>query len=184
MKGIYTLIIQLKASVNMKIDALGRISLPKGMYLYTGSARGSGVSSIEGRISRHLRKTKRNFWHVDYLLKHELSKILAVVYSETERSMECKVNESIRRELKVSSPAAHFGSSDCACQTHLLQVADAGVVEQLIRSVGVSYEQLGLHSNFLCYFQPRLHGRYLLREPSARIFKQSAASICLNLRDS
>jgi len=153
------LIIQLKASVNMKIGALGRIGLPKGAYLYTGSARGSGVSSIEGRISRHLHKTKRNFWHIDYLLNHELSQILAVVYLETKRSIECKVNESIRRELKAYSPAAHFGSSDCACQSHLLQVADKRSVGQLIRKVRGSYIRLGLHSNFLCYFYPRLRGR-------------------------
>jgi len=159
LKGIYTLIIQLKASVNIKIGAFGRIRLPKGTYLYTGSARGSGMSSIEGRINRHLRKTKRNFWHIDYLLKHELSQILAVVYSETKRSIECNVNESICMELKASSPAAHFGSSDCACQTHLLRVADPGAVEQLVRNVRVSYKRLCLDSSFLCYFYPRLRGR-------------------------
>jgi len=161
LKGIYTLIIQLKASVNIKIGAFGRITLLKGTYLYTGSARGSGVSSIEGRISRHLRKTKRNFWHIDYILKHELSQILAVVYSETRRSIECEVNESICRELKASSPAARFGSSDCGCQTHLLQVADTGAVEELIQSVRLSYRRLRLDSNFLCYFSPRLRGRRL-----------------------
>ena len=165
MKGIYTLIIQLKAMINIKVVALGKVGLPKGIYLYTGSARGSGVSSIEGRISRHLRKTKRNFWHIDYLLKHELSQILAVVYSETKRGIECKVNESIRRELKAYSPATHFGSSDCACQTHLLQVADNRSVGQLIRKVRVSYRRLSLHSNFLCYFYPRLRGqRFQLKQ--------------------
>jgi len=159
LKGIYTLIIQLKASVSMKIVAFGRIRLPKGMYLYTGSARGSGASSIEGRISRHLRKTKRNFWHIDYLLNHELAQIIAVVYSETKRSMECKVNESIRRELRASFRAAHFGSSDCACETHLLQVADERIVEQLIKDVRLSYRRLCLDPNLLCYSYPRLRGR-------------------------
>jgi len=159
LKGIYTLIIQLKASVRIKIGAFGRNTLPKGTYFYTGSARGSGASSLEGRISRHLRKTKRNFWHIDYLLKHEPSRILAVVYSETKRSMECKVNESIRREMRASSPAAHFGSSDCACQTHLLQVADERIVQQLIKRVRLSYRQLSLDSNFLCYSYPRMRGR-------------------------
>ena len=161
MKGIYTLIIQLKASANIVIGALGRIILPKGTYLYTGSARGSGVSSIEGRISRHLRKTKKNFWHIDYLLKHELVQVLAVVYSETKRNLECKVNESICRVLKASPPAVRFGSSDCACKTHLLQVADAGPVEQLIRQVGASYRRLGLHSNSVCYSHPKSRARRL-----------------------
>jgi len=150
------LVIRLKASVNMKIGALGRIKLPKGTYLYTGSARGSGASSIEGRILRHLRRTKKNFWHIDYLLKHETSQIIAVVYSKTKRSMECEVNESIRRELKTSSPVARFGSTDCSCQTHLLQVVDARVPEQLIRNLRVSYNRLGLHSNTPRYFCPRL----------------------------
>jgi len=151
LKGIYTLIIQLKASVSIKIDALGPIRIPKGTYLYTGSARGSGASSIEGRISRHLRKTKRNLWHIDYLLNHELAQIIAVVYSETKRSMECKVNESICGGLRASFPAAHFGSSDCACQTHFLQVADGRIVEQLIKDLRLSYGRLCLDSNFLCY---------------------------------
>jgi len=162
LRGIYTLIIQLKASVSIKISALGRIRLPRGMYLYTGSARGSGASSIEGRISRHLRKTKRNFWHIDYLLKHELSQILAVVYSETKKSAECKVNQSIRRELGASSPAAHFGSSDCGCETHLLKVSDRRM-EQLIKGVRLSYRRSCLDSNFLCYSYPRLRGRQSMR---------------------
>jgi Uri superfamily endonuclease len=157
LKGIYTLIIQLKASASIKIGALGRIKLPKNKYLYTGSARGSGASSIEGRIGRHLRKTKRSFWHIDYLLNHELSQILALVYSETQRSMECKVNDSIRRELRASSSAPHFGSSDCACQTHLLQVADERTIEQLVKSVRLSYRRLSLDSNFLCYSYPRMY---------------------------
>ena len=159
MKGIYTLIIQLKAPVSMKIGALGQIWLPGGIYLYTGSARGNGVSSIEGRVTRHLRKTKSNFWHIDYLLKHKLSQILVVVYSETKRSIECEVNESICRELKACSPVTHFGSSDCTCRTHLLQVPDERSVRQLIRKVRVAYRRLGLHSNFLYYFYPGLSGR-------------------------
>jgi len=154
LKGIYTLIIRLKASVSVEIGALGRIRLPKATYLYTGSARGSGASSIEGRLTRHLRKTKRNFWHIDYLLKHELSQILAVVYSETKRSMECKVNQSVRREFGASSPAANFGSSDCTCETHLLKVADERTAEQLIKGVTLSYRRLRLDSNFLCYPHP------------------------------
>lgn len=159
MKGIYTLIIQLKASVSIEIGTLERIRLPKATYLYTGSARGSGASSIEGRLTRHLRKTKRNFWHIDYPLKHELSQILAVVYSETKRSMECKVNQSVRREFGASSPAAHFGSSDCTCETHLLKVADERTVEQLIKGVRLSYRRLRLDSNFLCHPHPGLRGR-------------------------
>jgi len=156
LKGVYTLIIQLKAPVDVRIGALGRIRLPKGKYFYTGSARGSGSSSIEGRISRHLRKLKRNFWHIDYLLKHELSQILAVIYSETKRSMECKVNESIHKGLKASSPVAHFGSSDCTCRTHLFQIDDARSVEQLVRRVRASYRRLHLDSTFLRYSRPRL----------------------------
>ncbi len=156
MKGVYTLIIQFKAPVNIRIGALGRIRLPRGKYFYTGSARGSGSSSIEARISRHLRKSKRNFWHIDYLLKHELSQILAVIYSETKRRMECKVNESIRKGLKVSSPVPHFGSGDCTCHTHLFQIDDDRSVEQLIRAVRASYRRLHLDSTFLRYSRPRL----------------------------
>ena len=150
------MIIQLKGSVNIVIGALGRIRLTKGTYLYTGSARGSGVSSVESRISRHLRRTKRNFWHIDYLLKHRLAQIPAVVYSGTKRNLECKVNKSICRELNASPLAVRFGSSDCACKAHLLHVTHAPEIEQLIRKIEASYKRLGLHSNSLCYFYPRL----------------------------
>jgi Uri superfamily endonuclease len=63
-KGIYTLIIRLDDDVSVNIGALGKVSFGKGLYIYVGSAQ----TNLEQRVKRHLRKEKRLFSHVDYLL--------------------------------------------------------------------------------------------------------------------
>ncbi|MGB2770006.1 MAG: GIY-YIG nuclease family protein, partial [Candidatus Zixiibacteriota bacterium] len=65
-KGIYQLLIRLPESVHIQIGKRGRYRFPKGYYIYTGSAK----NGFRGRIKRHLRKEKKHFWHIDYLLDH------------------------------------------------------------------------------------------------------------------
>ncbi len=39
---------------------------------------GRALNGLEERINRHLRRNKRDSWHIDYLL--EYSKILGIIY--------------------------------------------------------------------------------------------------------
>jgi Uri superfamily endonuclease len=63
-KGIYQLLIYLPKSAWIVIGKKGRFKFPKGYYVYTGSA----LNGLGKRIERHLRREKKHFWHIDYLL--------------------------------------------------------------------------------------------------------------------
>ncbi|MGQ9460528.1 MAG: GIY-YIG nuclease family protein [Candidatus Bathyarchaeaceae archaeon] len=121
-RGIYTLIIFLSKETCLNVGKLGMKSFPKGYYTYTGSALGRGATSLKQRISRHLRKRKRNLWHIDFLLANENAAVTAVVAAETSRKLECNMNCYMKWAGKAKIPVKGFGSSDCKenCGSHLL----------------------------------------------------------------
>jgi len=85
-RGIYSLIIFLSKEIRANVGQLGVKVFPKGYYMYTGSALGSGASSLKQRVSRHLRKTgKVKHWHIDFLLAHGDATVTAVVAAQTDR---------------------------------------------------------------------------------------------------
>ena len=117
MKGIYVLIIHVAKDVNVNTGALGRIAFKKGLYAYVGSAQ----TNLEQRIKRHVRSEKRLFWHIDYLLANEASKITQVLYKKANKTEECKTAKIIGERGK---PIAGFGCSDCRCKSHLFRIDD------------------------------------------------------------
>jgi len=121
-KGIYTLIIFLSREARLNIGKLGMQTFPKGYYTYTGSALGKGASSLKRRVSRHLRKGKRNLWHIDFLLANENATVTAVAAAETNKKLECHMNRHIKGEGEAKIPVKGFGASDCKekCESHLL----------------------------------------------------------------
>jgi len=121
-KGIYTLIIFLSREARSNIGKLGMQKFPKGYYTYTGSALGKGATSLKRRVSRHLRKEKRNLWHIDFLLANENATLTAVVAAQTNKKLECTMNRYIKREGEAKIPVKGFGASDCKekCESHLL----------------------------------------------------------------
>jgi Uri superfamily endonuclease len=120
--GIYTLLLFLSKQVTLDIGKLGKQRFPMGYYTYTGSALGKGASSLKHRIARHLRKEKRRFWHIDYLLADENVSIEAVIVAETNENIECKTNQHIKTIMGAKVPVKGFGASDCRknCKSHLL----------------------------------------------------------------
>ena len=70
-KGIYVLFIRVERDIVVKIGSLGKLKFSKGIYAYVGSAQ----NGIKKRIARHLKKRKRKFWHIDYLLAQRCVKI-------------------------------------------------------------------------------------------------------------
>lgn len=114
-KGIYVLVISVDKDVKVNVGSLGSLFFESGLYAYVGSAQ----NSIEKRIKRHLKKAKRKFWHIDYLLDNKYVKVVQAFYKEAEKSEECKV----ARELsKKGVPFASFGCSDCGCVSHLFRI--------------------------------------------------------------
>ncbi|MCJ7458603.1 MAG: GIY-YIG nuclease family protein [candidate division Zixibacteria bacterium] len=116
-RGNYQLLLYLDRKSRIKIGKKGEHDFPEGHYVYTGSA----LNGLEGRINRHLRKEKKNFWHIDYLLPH--CKILKVIqYNQNHKNMvaECDLNKELLRKKNCEVVVKGFGSSDCSCPSHLV----------------------------------------------------------------
>jgi Uri superfamily endonuclease len=111
--GLYQLHLTLTEPRTIRIGKLGSFYFPKGKYIYTGSAQ----NGLEGRIARHLRKTKKFHWHVDYLLKYsKIEKIAKFPWMKTE----CKLHKVTLIKMKGENFIEGFGSSDCGCGGHLM----------------------------------------------------------------
>ena len=95
--GVYTLILFVPKETAVTVGHLGTQRFPRGHYTYTGSALGKGSSNLKHRLSRHLRKEKRRFWHIDYLLADQNVSVEAVVAAETNKKMECTINSYIKQ---------------------------------------------------------------------------------------
>ena len=135
--GVYTLLLFLSKEIIIKIGKLGKQKFPMGYYTYTGSALGKGSETLKHRLSRHLRKEKRKFWHIDYLLANENVSIEAIVVIQTRKMMECKINTTIKSKNQALVQVKGFGSSDCKnnCKTHLLHFPDVNKVDLLIQKL-------------------------------------------------
>ncbi|MEM5829726.1 MAG: GIY-YIG nuclease family protein [Candidatus Aenigmatarchaeota archaeon] len=115
-KGVYSLLIELEKDQEIRIGKLGKFKFPKGFYIYTGSA----LNNLESRLNRHFRKQKKKFWHIDYFLANKYAKIVSVLKIKTGLRLECKLNQTIQKNLKASILVKKFGSSDCDCESHFL----------------------------------------------------------------
>lgn len=115
MNGIYILTISVKKKIRLKIGNSGIKIFDSGLYVYVGSAQ----QSLEKRIMRHMRRNKRKFWHIDYLLSSKDAEIISAFYKEAERAWEC---ETASKLCKIGFPVSGFGSSDCRCKSHLLKI--------------------------------------------------------------
>ena len=117
LKGVYVLIIQVDDDTDMDVGAIGKLTFPKGLYAYVGSAQ----NNLEKRVKRHLRKGKRRFWHVDYLLGNDAAKVVEVFQRQGDKTEECAIAKTIGERGK---PMDSFGSSDCSCKSHLFRIED------------------------------------------------------------
>jgi len=108
------------------------LSFKKGDYLYIGSAKGC----LEARLRRHLKKDKRSFWHIDYLLKNrrtQISKIWVIL-----ESIECEIAEVFYRNTLTEIVRKGFGSSDCKCATHLFYIKNKEKIKKVLKEKGFS----------------------------------------------
>lgn len=142
-KGLYTLLIQLRHNIVVWIGSLGPLAFSQGMYVYTGSARGSGAASLPGRLARHFRPTKNCHWHIDYLLANAGVIVRAACCALTERDDECRLNREISRWSQGSIRG--FGAGDChgQCGGHLARLV-GGDARAIIQYVNRSFRRLRL----------------------------------------
>ena len=112
MRGVYCLILHVVKNVRIKVGALGLIKFKRGIYVYVGSAQ----NGIDNRIKRHLKKVKRRYWHIDYLVANKYVRIEKVVYKEAPKDEECRIASFLNL---FCEPVKGFGCSDCKCISHL-----------------------------------------------------------------
>ena len=143
MKGTYTVVLDFRRSISIRIGKLGRFRLSDGLHLYTGSALGKGAVSLEGRISRHNRRSKTLRWHIDYLSSSKYCKVGGVVYVVSDRRLECKMNRLIIRSIHAAPAIQNFGSSDCDCVSHLLRSPSSLSLEDVLSELRVLYTRFG-----------------------------------------
>ena len=108
--------------MSFKVGSLGKIEFSKGTYAYVGSAQ----NGIDKRVARHLKREKRKFWHIDYLLAQKNAGIEKVVYKEIPKQGECRIAQTLS---KLGNPVRGFGCSDCSCSSHLFKIEEPALFE-------------------------------------------------------
>lgn len=109
------LVLSVEKEISVKVGSLGMLTFNNGLYAYVGSAQ----SNLEKRVTRHLNKEKRIFWHIDYLLDNENVKIINVFFKASPKIEECSLARTMSELYK---PVKGFGSSDCNCPSHLFRI--------------------------------------------------------------
>ena len=122
MKSVYVLIIEVVNTTSIKVGSLGELLFTTGIYAYVGSAQ----TNLDQRIKRHLRKEKKLFWHIDYLLNNDKTKIKKVLIKKGIKKEECNLAKLINTKGKA---ILKFGSSDCSCKSHLFFIRDYRLLE-------------------------------------------------------
>lgn len=137
-KGVYLLVIKLKKKHKISPGRLPQTTFRPGVYLYIGRAK----NGLKGRLLRHLRKEKKPFWHIDFLLqKGEIEE----VWIKPDFFEECQIAREIKNLLNDSFfPLKKFGSSDCNCPSHLLSVPKDKVDFTILRKK-LSFEKIGYY---------------------------------------
>ncbi len=120
------LITRLNNDACINVGALGQKTFKKGTYAYVGSAQ----KNLEQRVKRHLRREKRKFWHIDYLLDSDAAKVIEVLFKQGSKTEECRVASEISQRGEAVSG---FGCSDCNCKSHLFRVEDCRFLQVTLR---------------------------------------------------
>lgn len=111
--GTYILWLFLKRGVRIEVGRLGTTDFKRGWYAYVGSAFGPG--GLAARLGRHLRLSKKQRWHIDYL--RASADVREIWYSDASVSQEHIWANALNRQ--DTDPILGFGCSDCRCPTHL-----------------------------------------------------------------
>ena len=96
--GTYVLILKVNDNILLR-----HWEIKKGFFAYVGSAK-NGLSK---RLSRHLKKEKKLFWHIDYLLDKKEVEIYKIYISK--REIEKAVAKIFER---LYYPILGFGNGD------------------------------------------------------------------------
>ena len=115
--GTYALILVSSQARCLRIGRLGSLALRPGWYVYVGSAFGRG--GVRARLAHHRKRAARPHWHVDHLRLH--TRLERVWYTHDPSRREHQWAQVMQQLPDAELPLHGFGSSDCACASHLVR---------------------------------------------------------------
>jgi len=130
-KGVYLLVFKIKNKEKLKIGSLGERIFKKGFYIYVGSA----MNNLTKKINRHLRKSKKLKWHIDYLLKK--GENLKAIPIRSFEKKECEIAEEL--SLISQGIIPDFGASDCKCKSHLFYFSHNPLEKEEFQKLIIEY---------------------------------------------
>ena len=107
--GVYLLVLEVKQDIEV-YTRRKKFYVPRGVYVYVGSAKGSG--GLYARVKRHLSNVKRLFWHIDYLLENNNVAVKRVFYKVIEDNGKDYESLLARCLVEKLKPIPNFGCSD------------------------------------------------------------------------
>lgn len=129
-KGCYVLLIRVDKKAEIKTRGRTFDILP-GYYCYIGSA----FSSLSERVKRHLKKSKKRFWHIDYLL--DIGEVLSALLLPSFIKSEEKISSLFQ---KFGEAVYGFGASDCQISSNLYRISE----EEYYEAIKSVYEYMGV----------------------------------------
>jgi Uri superfamily endonuclease len=118
LSGTYILLLRLARGQSFEIGRLGERALPRGWYLYVGSAFGPG--GVAARCNHHRRISPSPRWHIDYL--RAVAPLRAIWFSHAASPLEHSWAQLLAGDLRLRTPIIGFGASDCGCPSHLFHL--------------------------------------------------------------
>jgi Uri superfamily endonuclease len=127
--GAYLLLVMLPEPLRIALPRRPEATLPPGLFLYAGSARGPG--GLRARLARHQRTDKKPHWHIDRVTLAG-TWLGAWIFPGGD---ECAIVAAL---APLPIPLPGFGSTDCRrCASHLLALprgmGDAEIIPSVSR---------------------------------------------------
>ena len=129
MKGSYCLLFEVDSDLKVKVRNGRNFQIKRGIYIYCGSAFGGG--GVKRRVLRHLKRDKKEHWHIDFLTTRDETEFIGFWIFEGKRC-ECEIAGKISN---FGEAVKGFGSTDCRCESHLFKVEDLNPVEEIFREL-------------------------------------------------
>jgi Uri superfamily endonuclease len=141
----YLLIVSCDSSVHLPLKAVDSV-LPKGWYLYIGSAN---IRNPLRRIERHFKQSKALHWHVDYLTRMCNPSASLVAYGVSEDEL-----YTIVLGHNITEPVKGFGNTDKPQHvSHLFRIRSS--VDDLSRLLAIVFEMIsGMKMSALEFYLP------------------------------
>ncbi|MFC2084908.1 DUF123 domain-containing protein [Bacteroidota bacterium] len=107
--GVYILEIRTDNPFKVKITKFSDFLFPKGYYYYTGSAQ----KNLIQRLRRHCKKSKKKYWHIDYVTNISTNHIKSIyIFEGAVKRKETELAQLLPEKLKCEILVKKFGNSD------------------------------------------------------------------------